>query len=62
MKTKRTPSNIPPAPIDYEKPRSRRLQLLIRPELYERILAEAQKENRSFNNKVEAILEAHFGN
>lgn len=62
MKTKRIPNNIPPAPIDYEKPRSKRLHLLVRPELHAKILAEAIKENRSFNNKVEAILEAHFGN
>lgn len=49
-----------PAPVRYRRrePKSRRLQLLIKPSLYARIVAKADADDNSINDTVHSLLEA----
>ena len=49
-----------PAPQPVKESKSRRLQLLIRPSVYQAILSAAQARGESFNNMMDIILQDYI--
>ena len=59
-KTPRKRIRVPGQGVKYVETRSRRLQLLIQPSLYESVKARADEESASVNDVIHYILEEEF--